>query len=146
MGSAEPEEEEEEEEDTLLWSEPHLNSTASSCMLTLGLGTSPFLPRPPSVGLRVRLTDVAQLAGGCFSAVPRLVAHHQDDDEHQQRGHDHGAHHQDHGAAQQLSVQRLALRVLVPGVELHAAHHVSGSERGGRVVPGGQHTQVIESP
>lgn len=78
--------------------------------------------------------------------VADLVAHHEDDDEDQQRGHDDAADDQDHGAAQDLAVHGLALRVVGLGEELGAAHDVGGRERGGCVVPHGQHAQVVASP
>ena len=78
--------------------------------------------------------------------VADLVAHHEDDDEDQQRGHDDAADDQDHGAAQDLAVHGLALRVVGLGEELGAAHDVGSRERGGRVVPHGQHAQVVASP
>lgn len=40
----------------------------------------------------------------------------------------------------------LALRVVGLGEELGAAHNVGGRERGGCVVPHGQHAQVVASP
>lgn len=77
---------------------------------------------------------------------PHLVSYHQDDDENQHGGHDDPSDDDDHGPAKDLRLHEVAPHVLRLGVELHAAHHACGRQRGDDIIIDGQHAEVVLAP
>lgn len=75
--------------------------------------------------------------------VAHPVAHDEEDDEGQHRGHDDAADDHHDGAAQELGLHEVAAQVLRLGGEVDAAHHAGGGQRRHLVVVDGQHAQVV---
>lgn len=79
----------------------------------------------------------------CISLVTHPVAHNEEDDKSEHRGHDNPSNDNHNSAAKKLGLHEMASQVLWLCGEVDTAYHPGGGQRGHLVIIDGQHTEVV---